>query len=97
LISEIRTNVDQNIVKRSNYIAVRLFKSYEYQRKQLPSDNEILHIENMKSIMFPVYFFSETHTMVPILYDSKRLKNYYYEKITIKYFKNPILCFIRNL
>lgn len=65
LISEIKNSLDQNIVKRCNYIIVRLAKSFESKRKQLPSDEEILHIENMKSIMFPVFFFSESHTMVP--------------------------------
>jgi myosin-7 len=65
LISEIKTNTDPNIVKRSNYILIRLTNSYESKRKQIPSDEEIIHIENMKQIMFPMYFFSETHTMIP--------------------------------
>jgi hypothetical protein len=65
LIYEIRNNLDQNIVKRCNFIVIRLVRSYEQKRKQIPSDEEIQHIEHMKSIMFPVYFFSESHTMVP--------------------------------
>lgn len=65
LIYEIKNNIDQNIVKRCNYIFVRLTRSFEQKRKQIPSDHEIMHIENMKSIMFPIFFFSETHTMIP--------------------------------
>lgn len=35
------------------------------KRKQIPTDEEIAHIENMKPIMFPIYFFSNSHTLVP--------------------------------
>jgi hypothetical protein len=62
---EIETNSDQNLVKRANYIIVRLVNSFESKRKQIPSDDEITHIENMKQMMFPIYFFSETNTLIP--------------------------------
>lgn len=65
LFYEIRNNKDQNILKRCNYIIIRLTKSHESKRRQIPSYNEIIHIENMKPIMFPVFFFSEAYTMVP--------------------------------
>jgi myosin VIIa len=65
LIGEIRTNTDPNITRKSNYIVLRLVNSYESKRKQIPSDDEVLHIENMKQMLLPIYFFSETHTMIP--------------------------------
>lgn len=65
LINEIKHNTDPNINKKSNYILIRLVNSYELQRKQIPSDDEIIHIENMKQMMFPIHFFSGTFTMVP--------------------------------
>jgi myosin-7 len=65
LVNEIRSNIDQNIVKRCNYIAVRLCRSFDQKRRVIPSDEELIHIEGMKPIMFPAYFFSETHTLVP--------------------------------
>lgn len=65
LIYEIRNNLDQNIVKRCNYILHRLTRTFEQKRKQIPSVQEIQHIEHMKPIMFPVYFFSGSFTMVP--------------------------------
>jgi hypothetical protein len=65
LIYEIRNNLDNNIVKRSNYILIRLTRTFEQKRKQIPSDQEIMHIESMKCIMFPIHFFSNTHTLVP--------------------------------
>ena len=65
LFSEIKTNTDPNIIKKSNYISMRLIHAYESKRKQIPSEEEILHIENMKQWMFPIHFFSDTHTLVP--------------------------------
>ena len=45
LLYEIKHNEDTNIIKRSNYIFVRLVKIFENKRKQVPSENEIMHIE----------------------------------------------------
>ena len=66
LIYEVNNNLDKNIVKRANYVIARLLRTFEGRRKQVPSEVELKHIEAMKPIMFPVYFFSETHTMVPM-------------------------------
>lgn len=65
LMLESKRTIDQNIVKRCNYIAKRLYNSFEQKRKQVPSEEEIKHIESMKPIMFPIYFFSDIHTSVP--------------------------------
>lgn len=65
LMYEIKNNIDSNIVKRANYIFARLCHIFNMKRKQIPTVEEILHIENMKPIMFPIYFFSGTHTKVP--------------------------------
>jgi hypothetical protein len=65
LIYEVNNNLDKNIVKKANYIIARILRTFEQRRKQVPSEGEIKHIEGMKPIMFPVFFFSETHTMVP--------------------------------
>lgn len=64
LMYEIKNNLDQNIVKRANYVFARLLRIYEMKRKQIPTEEEIAHIENMKPIMFPIYFFSNSHTLV---------------------------------
>ncbi len=65
LAEDVRNNTDQNIVKHANYVIVRLFRSFEQKRKQIPSDMEIIHIETMKQMMIPIFFFSETSTIVP--------------------------------
>lgn len=66
LKDEVDNNLDEKIVQRANYIIYRLVNSFEFRRKQIPSDEEILHIEHMKPIMFPVFFFSNTHISVPL-------------------------------
>lgn len=45
LLFEIKHNQDPIIVKRCNYIFLRLVKTYGNPRKILPSDNELYHIE----------------------------------------------------
>ena len=45
LLFEIKNNKDIDIVHRANFIFVRLVKSFEKQRKYIPSENEIMHIE----------------------------------------------------
>ena len=45
LIFEIKNGIDIDIVHYANYVFVRLIKSFENKRKQIPSDTEILHIE----------------------------------------------------
>ena len=56
-IHEIKNNLDERIVKHANYIFYRLIRIFDMRRKQIPSDDELLHIEHMKPIMFPVFFF----------------------------------------
>lgn len=65
LIFEIRANTHPDIVKRCNYVLIRMINSYEARRKQVPSQDEIIHIEEMKQMMFPIHFFSDTYTMIP--------------------------------
>ena len=62
---EIKNNIDKEIVKHANYVFVRLMRIFEVRRKHIPSDEELAHIEGMKPIMFPIYFFSNTHTLIP--------------------------------
>lgn len=66
LKDEVDNNLDDKIIQRANYIIYRLVNSFENRRKHIPSDDEILHIEHMKPIMFPIFFFSNTHISVPI-------------------------------
>lgn len=65
LHNEANNSNDENIKKHANYTFIRLVKSFENKRRQIPSEEEIMHLENMKPIMFPVYFLSDTHTLVP--------------------------------
>jgi hypothetical protein len=65
LAQEIKNNPDRNITQRANYVLIRLYRIHEQRRKQIPSDNEITHVEAMKPIMFPINFFSGTHTHIP--------------------------------
>ncbi len=57
-------NPEKEIRQHANYVFKRLYKSFEQKRKQIPSDNEVIHIEHMKQIMFPIYFFSQTNTSI---------------------------------
>jgi myosin-7 len=66
LLFEIKNNEDQNIKHHANYVFVRLYKTFENKRKNIPSDNEILHIESMKPISLPVHFFSDTSSNADI-------------------------------
>jgi len=45
LLFEIKHNNDQIIIQRANYIFIRLVKIFENPRNNIPSDNEITHIE----------------------------------------------------
>ena len=45
LLNEIKTSSDKNIVNRGKYIIARLYKSFESRRSQIPSNEEIMHIE----------------------------------------------------
>ena len=43
-----------------------MIKMSETRRKFVPTEFEISHIEEMKPLMYPIYFFSNTHTYIPI-------------------------------
>jgi hypothetical protein len=79
-LNEIKNNKDPEFVKRSNYIFTRLVKINERRRKNVPSNEEIQCIENMKSMVMPVYFYSEN--MIPVPYESYT---------TIRDFKTTVL------
>lgn len=64
LLGTIKTG-DENLAKRANYIAIRLSHTFESRRKFSPSDEEVRHIEAMKPIMLPIYFYSGAATTVP--------------------------------
>lgn len=45
LLFEIRTNPDKVIVSHANYVFLRLYKTFEIKRKNIPSDNELMYVE----------------------------------------------------
>src|SRR5689334_22711916 len=57
LLFEIKTNKDLEIIQHANYIFMHLYKSFTNKRKQIPTENEIVHIEHMKPMQIPIYFF----------------------------------------
>jgi len=91
LISEIKNGQDKIIVEHANYVLVRLYKTYELKRKNIPSEDEILHIEKMKPLIVPIYFFQnsvingeiESYTTV------KELKTFVMKKINFNPNKIP--------
>lgn len=64
LIFEVKNNTDEEIVRRANYVCARLLRIFETRRKYIPSDDEIKHIESLKPIMLPIFFFSNSHTFI---------------------------------
>ena len=92
--NEINTTSDENIKKHGNYVFIRLVKSFENKRKQIPSDEEIMHIEHMKPIMFPVYFLSNNHLLIPTeSYTTvKDLKTSIMRKIQFNVARIPYYC-----
>lgn len=94
LYNEAKSTTDENIRKHANYTFVRLVKSFENKRRQIPSDEEIMHLEHMKPIMFPVYFLSDTHTFVPTeSYTTvKELKSTIMRKIQFNVARIPYYC-----
>lgn len=55
LFFQIKNSKDADIVLRSNYIFIRLVKSFEKQRKYMPSEEEIIHIEVYRLYLFREY------------------------------------------
>jgi hypothetical protein len=93
LLYEIKNSQDELIVKRANYIFIRLVKVYEKKRKNIPCVNEINHIENMKTIMTPIYFYNESVIYLPVeSYTTiKELKTYLLRKL--KFNQNKVQFF----
>lgn len=94
LLFEIKNNSDQNIVKHANYIFIRLYRTSENKRKNVPSENEITHIENMESISLPIYFFPETSENAEIeSYTTVReLKTNIMQKLNFAAIRIPYYC-----
>ncbi|MCQ2820065.1 MAG: hypothetical protein MJ252_22590 [archaeon] len=61
-----RNESDQTLAQKANYIAIRLFHSFESRRKLVPCEKEIKHIEGNKPIMVEINFFSGGATTLPI-------------------------------
>jgi hypothetical protein len=66
LLHEIKNSSDRNLVNHANYVFVRLYKTFELKRKNIPSDNELLHMENMKPMIIPIHFFSDTNVSIEV-------------------------------
>jgi myosin-7 len=60
LFFEIKNQKDKIILSHVNYVFLRLYKTMENPRKQIPSDTEIAHIEEMKPMIVSINFFNET-------------------------------------
>ena len=94
LLVEIKNNADKNIVNHANYVFTRLYKTYEIKRKNIPSDNELTHIEFMKPIVVPVHFFSDTSASADIeSYTTvKELKTSIMKKLQFNNARIPYYC-----
>ena len=57
---EINNNSEKEIVQHANYIFKRLYKSFEQKRKQIPSDNEVIHIE-VRTCLFNTFNISKIY------------------------------------
>jgi len=66
LFKIINEGSDQEKIKRSNYIAIRLYRTFTQKRKFFPFQLEIEHIEAMKPIILPIYFYSGASVSIPI-------------------------------
>lgn len=64
LLSEVSTNIDLNIINKANFIIPRLLRIFQTKRTHTASEEEIAHIEEMKQLMIPIHFFSQTQTSV---------------------------------
>lgn len=45
LYKEIKDNTNEDIVHHANYVFIRLYKSFDLKRANIPYDNELQHIE----------------------------------------------------
>ncbi len=51
LLFEIKNNEDPEIIRRANYIFIRLVRVFEKPRKTIPSEIEIMHIEVLYNLI----------------------------------------------
>lgn len=94
LLFEIKNNSDRVIIDHANYVLVRMYKTFELKRKNIPSEDEICHIEKMKAINVPIHFFQnslvngevESYTTV------KELKSNVMKKLNFNSNKIPYFC-----
>jgi hypothetical protein len=94
LFFEIKNNKDKNIVNHANYVFVRLYKIFEQRRINLPSENELIHIEHMHPIVISIHFFNDTSTNIEIeSYTTvKEVKNIVMKKLDFNVSRIPYYC-----
>ena len=66
LFFQMQNNTDLNIVNHAKFIFVRMIKTKENERKNVPCKEELQFIESLKSILIPVYFFGGKSTIIKI-------------------------------
>lgn len=66
LFFAMQNNDDVSIVNHAKFIFVRMIRTKEKERKNVPCSEEIEYIENLKSISIPLYFFTGNQTNVNI-------------------------------
>ena len=57
---------DDEIIKHVNYIFMRMVKTKERERKNVPCLEELEYIENLKSILINIYFFTGKEKQVKV-------------------------------
>ncbi len=91
LRDQIKQNPDTEINKRCNYIAIRLYKTFNSRRKFIISPEEIKYIEDMKTMAIKIFFFSGTYVSIP--YESyttlDQIKNSLMMKLNLKLTRIP--------
>ena len=66
LFFQMQNKTDLNIVNHAKFIFVRMIKTKENERKNVPCREELQYIESLKSILIPVYFFGGNQTTAKI-------------------------------
>ena len=57
---------DQEIIRHVNYIFMRMVKTNERERKNVPCLEELEYIENLRSILINIYFFTGKEKQIKI-------------------------------
>ena len=66
LFFELQNNDDASIINHAKYIFVRMLKTKQSERKNVPCLEEMEYIEYLKPIPTPIFFFSGSQTNVKI-------------------------------